>query len=43
MSERDGVVATPEEQGGVYVLPVEGVPLDLSGRLVCDWRDGDVW
>ena len=39
----DGVVATPDEQGGVYVLPVDGVPLDLSGRLVCDWRDGDVW
>ena len=27
----DGVVRTPDEQGGVYVLPVEGVPLDLSG------------
>ena len=39
----DGVVPTPDEQGGVYVLPVEGVPLDLSGALVCDWRDGDVW
>ena len=39
----DGMVDTPDEQGGVYVLPVEGVPLDLSGRLACDWRDGDVW
>jgi hypothetical protein len=19
------------------------VPLDLSGELTCDWRDGDVW
>jgi aminoglycoside 2'-N-acetyltransferase I len=38
-----GPIATPEEEGGVYVLPVEGVSLDLSGRLVCDWRDGDVW
>jgi aminoglycoside 2'-N-acetyltransferase I len=39
----DGMVPTPDEQGAVYVLPVEGVPLDLSGTLVCDWRDGDVW
>ena len=39
----EGVVATPGEQGSVYVLPVDGVPLDLSGRLACDWRDGDVW
>ena len=38
-----GVAATPDEQGGVYVLPVEGVPLDLAGELTCDWRDGDVW
>jgi aminoglycoside 2'-N-acetyltransferase I len=38
-----GVVPTPEEEGGVYVLPVSGVPLDLSGELTCDWRDGDVW
>ena len=38
-----GMVDTPDERGGVYVLPVDGVPLDLSGRLACDWRDGDVW
>jgi aminoglycoside 2'-N-acetyltransferase I len=38
----EGVVRTREEEGGVYVLPV-AVPLDLSGALVCDWRDGDVW
>ena len=39
-----GVVRTPDEQGGIYVLPVEGVPLDLAGSLVvADWRDGDVW
>jgi aminoglycoside 2'-N-acetyltransferase I len=38
-----GEVDTPDEQGAIYVLPVDGVPLDLSGRLVCDWRDGDVW
>ena len=39
-----GVVPTPEEEGGVYVLPVDGgASLDLSGELTCDWRDGDVW
>jgi aminoglycoside 2'-N-acetyltransferase I len=38
----DGVVRTEEEDGAVYVLPV-AVPLDLSGGLTCDWRDGDVW
>jgi aminoglycoside 2'-N-acetyltransferase I len=37
-----GVVRTQEEDGCVYVLPV-GVPLDLTGELTCDWRDGDVW
>lgn len=37
-----GVVATPDEDGGVYVLP-GAVPLDLTGELICDWRDGDVW
>lgn len=39
----DGVRPTPDEEGGVYVLPVEGVELDLSRELTCDWRDGDVW
>jgi aminoglycoside 2'-N-acetyltransferase I len=38
----DGVVRTEEEDGAVYVLPV-AAPLDLSGELTCDWRDGDVW
>jgi aminoglycoside 2'-N-acetyltransferase I len=38
----DGVVRTEEEDDGVYVLPVS-VPLDLSGELTCDWRDGDLW
>ncbi len=26
----------------IYVLPLT-TPLDLSGELTCDWRDGDVW
>ena len=38
----DGIVRTEDDDGGIYVLPV-AVPLDLSGALVCDWRDGDVW
>ncbi len=38
----DGVVATEEEQGWVYVLP-GSAPLDLDGELTADWRSGDVW
>jgi aminoglycoside 2'-N-acetyltransferase I len=38
----DGIARTAEEDGGIYVLPVSA-PLDLSGGLTCDWRDGDVW
>jgi aminoglycoside 2'-N-acetyltransferase I len=38
----DGIVRTEDADGGVYVLPVT-VPLDLAGRLIADWRDGDVW
>jgi aminoglycoside 2'-N-acetyltransferase I len=37
-----GVVRTEAEDGAIYVLP-GAVPLDLSGELTCDWRDGDVW
>lgn len=36
-----GVVRTPEDDGSTMVRPVPG--LDLTGELVCDWRDGDVW
>jgi aminoglycoside 2'-N-acetyltransferase I len=38
----DGIVRTPEEDGFVYVLPLE-LELDFSADLICDWRDGDVW
>ena len=38
----DGIVRTEDEDGAVYVLPV-AAPLDLSGPLMCDWREGDVW
>ncbi|MGH3905805.1 MAG: GNAT family N-acetyltransferase [Pseudonocardiaceae bacterium] len=37
-----GIERTEEEDGCIYVLAV-AVPLDLSGELTCDWRDGDVW
>jgi aminoglycoside 2'-N-acetyltransferase I len=38
----DGRVRTPDDEGGVYVLPV-AVPPDLAAELTCDWRDGEVW
>jgi len=38
----DGIVRTEEEDEWIFVLPV-AVPIDLSGELTCDWRDGDVW
>jgi aminoglycoside 2'-N-acetyltransferase I len=37
-----GVVPTAEDDGCIYVFPLTA-PLDLSGELTCDWRDGDVW
>lgn len=37
-----GVVRTEDDDDSVYVLPGPA-PLDLSGELTCDWRDGDVW
>jgi aminoglycoside 2'-N-acetyltransferase I len=37
-----GVVATPDEAGGVLVR-AGAVELDLDAPLTCDWRDGDLW
>ena len=39
----DGVVATPDEE--VFVLPTPATPpgLDTGGRLLCDWRRGELW
>ena len=37
-----GRTRTESEDDGIFVLPVSA-PLDLSGELTCDWRDGDVW
>ena len=41
-----GIVATPEEDDGIYVYPCSPAFLehvDRSASLCCDWRDGDVW
>jgi aminoglycoside 2'-N-acetyltransferase I len=38
-----GIVDTPDEQ--VFVLPTPATTgeLDPDGRLVCDWRPGELW
>ncbi|WP_232677965.1 GNAT family N-acetyltransferase [Nocardioides sp. R-C-SC26] len=41
-----GLVATPEDDGGIYVLagrPHQRSRLDLDAPIACDWREGDVW
>jgi aminoglycoside 2'-N-acetyltransferase I len=38
----DGWRRTPDDDGGIYVLPV-GTELDLDGPIACDWRSGEVW
>ena len=38
----DGPVRTAEDDGSVFVLPVEA-DLGPDAELVCDWRDGDAW
>jgi len=37
-----GVERTPDDDGGVWVLPV-AVRLHPGNELTCDWRGGDVW
>jgi aminoglycoside 2'-N-acetyltransferase I len=37
-----GVVATPEDDASIFVLPVTA-DLDTTGEITCDFRDGDVW
>lgn len=40
----DAELPTPDEEGGILVLTTPSTgPLDLSARLSCDWRPGDVW
>jgi aminoglycoside 2'-N-acetyltransferase I len=38
----DGIRRTADKDGYIYVLPVS-VPVDVSGDLVCDWRQGELW
>ncbi len=41
-----GIVATPEEDDGIYVYPCSPAFLervDRTASLRCDWRNGDVW
>jgi aminoglycoside 2'-N-acetyltransferase I len=37
-----GRMRTEAEDVGLFVLEV-AVPLELTGELTCDWRDGDLW
>jgi aminoglycoside 2'-N-acetyltransferase I len=37
-----GLTRTPDDDGCVFVLPVEFDP-HVDADLACDWRDGDVW
>ncbi|WP_132991592.1 GNAT family N-acetyltransferase [Gordonia zhaorongruii] len=40
----DGVRPTPDEEGHVFILRTPVRPdVDLSARLLCDWRRGEVW
>jgi aminoglycoside 2'-N-acetyltransferase I len=35
---------TSEDDGGVMILRTPRSPaIDVGGRIVCDWRPGDVW
>ncbi len=38
----DGIRRTADKDGSICVLPVSA-PVDVSGELVCDWRDGALW
>lgn len=37
-----GLTRTPDEDDCIFVLPGRKT-LDITGELICDWRDGDVW
>lgn len=39
-----GLVPTPEDDGGIMVLPTPTTPqLDRHATITCEWRPGDVW
>lgn len=37
-----GIDRTADVDGAIWVLEA-AVPLNVTARLACDWRDGDVW
>jgi aminoglycoside 2'-N-acetyltransferase I len=43
--EPDGTLTrTPDDDDGIMVLETPRTrPLNVAGRLTCDWRTGDVW
>jgi aminoglycoside 2'-N-acetyltransferase I len=38
----DGRVRTPDDDDSLYVLELSA-PLDRTGAITCDWREGAVW
>ena len=38
----DGLARTPEDDDSLHVLEL-AAPLDRSGAIACDWREGAVW
>jgi len=38
----DGRVRTADDDDSLHVLELDG-PLDRTGEITCDWRDGAVW
>jgi aminoglycoside 2'-N-acetyltransferase I len=39
-----GTERTPDDDGGIMILRTPTSPeLDVSGTIMCEWRDGDVW
>ena len=41
-----GLTRTPDDDNGLFVLPVglpDGLALDPTAEITCDWREGDVW
>jgi aminoglycoside 2'-N-acetyltransferase I len=43
LTPQRGITPTPDVDSWIFVLPLLGTPLDVTGPLTCDWRDGDVW
>ena len=38
----DGRIRTPDDDDSLHVLEL-GAPLDRTGEITCDWREGAVW